>query len=192
MRGPFDALFGIDDALGEVVASATQPALGAIKLAWWREALERLDSQPPPAEPRLQAVAAQLLSRGIRGGEIAELVPGWATLLDESPDSGLVAGRGAVLFGLAARLLGVEFDGMAAAGGLYAAVDAARRLHDRGRLSAAEHLGRARFPRQARPLTALAALAARDVKRPQDDSWEPQATPGRSFTILRHRLTGVV
>ena len=66
--------------------SSTQPALGAIRLAWWREALERLDTSPPPPEPRLQAVATELLPRGVTGAMLAELEDGWAALLDEEPD----------------------------------------------------------------------------------------------------------
>ena len=46
LRPAFDALLAIDDAMAEIVATATQPALAAIKLAWWREALEKLDHAP--------------------------------------------------------------------------------------------------------------------------------------------------
>ena len=52
--------------MGDVVARSTEPALGAIKLAWWRERLEELDHGKVPAEPRLQAAAAELLPREIR------------------------------------------------------------------------------------------------------------------------------
>ena len=79
-------------------ARATEPALAAIKLAWWREQLEKLDTEAPPAEPRLQAARAELLPRGIKGEELAALEMGWAALLDESPDARLVEelGRGLV------------------------------------------------------------------------------------------------
>ena len=70
VRPAYDALFGIDDALADVVTSSTQPALGAIRLAWWREALERLDTKPPPPEPRLQAVASELIPKGLASGRI--------------------------------------------------------------------------------------------------------------------------
>ena len=73
LRPAFDALFAIDDVMAEIVASSTQPALGAIRLAWWREALDRLDHHPPPPEPRLQAVAAHLLSRGVTGAALATI-----------------------------------------------------------------------------------------------------------------------
>src|SRR5215218_8523335 len=94
LRPAFNALFGIDDAMAEVVASSSQPALGAIRLAWWREALERLDTNAPPPEPRLRAAAAELLSRGIRGADLAGLEDGWAALLDEHPDIERIGRRG--------------------------------------------------------------------------------------------------
>jgi phytoene synthase len=192
LRSAFDALFDIDDALSGVVVGSTQPALGAIKLAWWRDALERLDGGPPAGEPRLQAVASELLPRGISGGEVAALAPGWATLLDEQPDPGLVGQRGVTLFNLAGHLLGAPPAGVAGAGALYAMVQVARRQNDAGWLDQAAASGLGRSPRKARPLTALAALAARDVRRKRGQGWEPEATPGRSLTILRHRLTGAL
>ena len=74
----------------DVVATSTQPALGAIRLAWWREALKGSIPMPPPPEPRLQAVATELLPRGVSGRTPA-LEDGWATLLDEEPDIERVA-----------------------------------------------------------------------------------------------------
>ena len=188
LQPAFDALFAIDDALGEVVVRATDPALAAIKLAWWREALVRLDHAPPPPEPRLKAVAEELLPHGISGAALSEIEAGWATLLDEQPDDALISMRGAVLFQLGARLLCVNDAGLSDAGALYAQIDVARRgIHDTR--SSADALGGLRFPRRARPLSALAALAARDGRRPGPD-WEAEATPGRAAALLWHRLTG--
>src|SRR5687767_483499 len=93
LRPAFDALLDVDDAMAMVVARATEPALAAIKLAWWRESLEQLDTGPPPAEPRLQAAARELLARGIAGRELAALEAGWATLLNESPQIAMVEVR---------------------------------------------------------------------------------------------------
>lgn len=188
LRPAFDALFSLDDALADVVARANEPVLGAIKLAWWRESLEKLDHEPPPQEPRLRAVAADLLPRAISGKELAGMEPGWATLLDERPDNKLIEQRGAILFQIGARLLGVSDAGLSDAGALYAQIDVARRGIDDGR-STANALGAIRFTRRARPLSALAALASRDLRR-RDVDWEPQATPGRAWALLRHRLTG--
>ena len=77
--------------MADVVVRSTQPALAAIKLAWWRERLEELDQGKVPAEPRLQAAAKELVPRGITGAELAGLEDGWAALLEELPGSQRVA-----------------------------------------------------------------------------------------------------
>jgi phytoene synthase len=190
LRPAFDALFGIEDAMVEVVTSSTQPALGAIRLAWWREALERLDSKSPPPEPRLQAAAAELLSRGISGAELAGLEDGWSTLLEEQPDVDRIGRRGARLFAIAARLLGASDPMLDAAGRMFAHGEAARKGLTSDQAVEIESLSRHRFPRRLRPLTALARLAARDIK--QAPAVEPEATPGRAAALLSHRLFGTV
>ena len=192
LRPAFDALFGIDDALAEVVTSSTQPALGAIRLAWWREALERLDTNPPPPEPTLQAAAAELLPRGISGKELAGLEDGWATLLDEEPDIERVGERGARLFAIGAKLLGADDEHLDPAGRLYAYELVRRRNLIPAPYPTEEMhmLARHRFPRALRPLTALARLAARDAK--QSPALEPEAMPGRAAALLTHRLFGMV
>src|SRR5215217_5771226 len=73
LRAAFDALFAIDDATGEIVVRSTQPALGAIKLAWWRERLAELDQGIVPDEPRLQAAVAELLPRGVSGADLSRI-----------------------------------------------------------------------------------------------------------------------
>ena len=187
VRPAFDALFAIDDSMGEIVATATQPALGAIRLAWWREALVRLDTGPPPPEPRLQAVAEHLLPRGVSGARLSGIEDGWATLLDEEPDGERVAMRGERLFAIGAALLGGDDGTLPEAGRLFALNDVARRgLLKTGRPSVARH----RFARRLRPLTALAKLAVRDLNR--DSSPEPEATPGRALALLSHRLFGTI
>lgn len=192
MRPAFDALFGIEDALLDVVTSSTQPALGAIRLAWWREALERLDTSPPPPEPRLQAAAVELLPRGVSGEMLAGLEDGWATLLDEEPEIERIGESGARLFAIGAKLLGADDRSVDSAGRLYA-----QELARRKQLVPVPHptkemhlLAGHRFPRRLRPLTALARLAARDVK--QAPAIEPEATPGRAAALLSHRLFGTV
>ena len=186
LRPAFDALFAIDDVMADVVVSSTQPALGAIRLAWWREALERLDHAPAPAEPRLQAAAGHLLPRGVSGAMLAPLEDGYATLLDEEPHGDRIGAGGAALFAIGARLLRADDPKLAGAGRLYAFARAARRglaalPND---LTAPSH----RFPSSLRPLTAFARLAARDVSRAPN--LEPEATPGRALALVRHRLGG--
>ena len=183
LRPAFDALFRLDDAMAEVVGTAREPMLATIKLAWWRDSLEKLDSEAPPAEPRLQAVARELLPRGLSGSSLAALEDGWAALLEEAPDEGRLAARGVVLFSLAARLLGDDGHGLAQAGRLWAAADLARRF---GRALPTP----ADLPpvhKRVRPLTGLAALANRDARA---EALEAEATPGRAWVLLKNRYLG--
>ena len=170
--------------MADVVTRSTQPSLAAIKLAWWRKRLEELDQGKLPAEPRLQAAAAELLPRGISGAELAEIEDGWAALLQETPDAERALDRGAKLFELGARLLDGEAPGLLApAGRLYAAGSLQRRGLAPAGASAITPLQR--VPSAYRCLTGLAALARRDLHRR-----EAEATPGRAWTLLRHQLTG--
>ena len=180
--------------MGDVVARSTQPALAAIKLAWWRERLEELDQGKVPAEPRLQAAAKELLPRHVTGHELAEIEAGWATLLQEQPETDVAIQRGANLFKLAARLLGSEFwQGLDVAGGAYAAGGLVRRGFRLNLVASADDGEKGQFlpsaPTRLRSLTALVALAVRDLER-RDATIEREATPGRAWTLLRHRITG--
>ena len=187
LRPAFDALFAIDDALGEVVASSTQPALGAIRLAWWRDALERLDSSAPPPEPRLQAAAAELLARGVSGASLARIAEGWAALFDEVRDAEAIAARGEALFAAGARLLGSNDAQVTEAGRYFALADVARRGLAPPLAVAIRPL---RIARPLRPLTAFARLAVRDLHH--GEPFEPEATPARAMALLAHRWTGRV
>ena len=174
------------------MTTSSQPALGAIRLAWWREALERLDKSQVPPEPRLQAAASELLQRGVSGQLLAGLEDGWATLLDEAPDVERVAQRGGRLFAIGATLLGASDPLLDWAGRLYA-IEIARRLRLAPVLEPRDEFDRLaghRFPRRLRPMTAFARLAARDVR--QAPAIEPEATPGRAAALLSHRLFGTV
>jgi 15-cis-phytoene synthase len=183
-------LFAIEDAMADVVAKSSQPTLGAIKLAWWRERLEELDGGQVPAEPRLQGAASELLPRGISGADLAQLEEGWAGLFYDPADLALVTEHGTRLFAIGAKLLGVRFDDatIGVAGRLFAGVDVGRReLIDI--IPGSSGRGGPTIPWSVRPLTGLAALAARDLKR-GGRPFESEATPARAWTLLWHRLTG--
>ena len=174
-------------SLGAVVASSTQPALGAIRLAWWRDALERLDVSPPPPEPRLQAVARELLTRGVSGAALARIAEGWAALFDEVRDAAAIGARGEALFAVGARLLGSDHPQVTEAGRYFGLADVARRGLSPILPVPIRPL---RFHRAVRPLTALARLAVRDLRH--GEPFEPEATPGRAMALLVHRWSGRV
>lgn len=189
LRPAFEALWQVDAAMGDVVARSTQPALAAVKLAWWRERLEELDRGAIPAEPRLQAVATQLLSRGVTGAELGEIEDGWATLLEETVDAARVAERGARLFALGARLLGRDEAQVREAGALYALVSVGRRgVPELLEEAKARGIDRRRFPKPLRSLTGLARLAVRDLKH--GPPFDEEGSPPRLAAVLRHGWSG--
>ena len=130
------ALLALDRVLGRIVAATGEPIVGQMRLTWWHDALERLDSDGPPAEPTLVALAQHVLPV-VAGGELARLIDGWEVLLepvDAAALAGFGAARGGTLFALAARLLGGE--AVAGAGEGWALADLSR--HHRDRFVAAE------------------------------------------------------
>lgn len=190
LRPAFDAMFGIEDALLDVARTSTQPALGAVRMAWWRDSLERLDEHPPPPEPRLQACTSELLPRGVRGARLAAIADGYLALFDEAPDAARIAAAGAATFRCAAALLGAQDPLLEPAGSRHSAARAYRfgllaAIPERG-----ESLAGHRFAKALRPLTGLARLATRDLRRGSDI--EPEATPARAAALLAHRLTGTI
>ena len=81
-RPAVEALWRLDAAFAAILATGTQPMISQMRLAWWREALERLDRAPPPAEPVLQALAAHVLPQ-VTGAELAAMEEGWLMLLSD-------------------------------------------------------------------------------------------------------------
>ena len=200
-RGALAALFQVDRAMGDVVRTTKEPMLGPIRLAWWRERLEELDTGAgAPAEPRLEMVAHRLLPRGVSGADLAALEDGWLKLFDPLPwsvETGeAIWFRGNLLFALGARLLVQQDERIQGAGGLWALTDAARHCSDAASRAMlldqarafARRLGGERFVTTLRPLSALAALAIRDCRR--GEPLEPEGTPGRAAAMLRHRFSG--
>lgn len=198
LRPAVEALWRLDVALGAVVARAGDPMVSRIRLAWWRDSLERLDREPPPAEPVLEAVAAHILPAGVGGAELAETEEGWAVLLAPGPlgpdDLDVyAAARGGRLFLHTARLLGETDPAVAAAGEKWALVDLARHSADEADVRAALDAARSRagpavWPVTLRPLGMLAALARRDARTA--GALEAPGSPARILRMLRHRLTG--
>jgi phytoene synthase len=198
-RPGLHALWALDEALGKVVAIGREPMIRQIRLAWWREALERLDREPPPKEPVLEGLAAQLLPAGISGASLSEVEDGWAALLGDEPIAGgeldrYAAKRGGLMFRFGGQLLGETNSTIEAAGEVWALVDLARHSSEPSDVEAALEAARSRalprrWPKPLRPLGMLAVLAARDLVRGASQ-WEQPGTPPRTARMLRHRLTG--
>jgi phytoene synthase len=167
-------LWNLDLALADIVSTSTDPRLGEIRLAWWRERLDDLDSESPAAgEPRLGAIHRHLMTM-TNGATLSELPIAWAPLLYPFPWGADVADglreRGRLLFGIGAQILGNDGVEAEAAGALWSLVDGAEHCSDKqsrdfllGEAKAAIAEVPRRMPREVRPLTVLAALAAHDL-----------------------------
>jgi phytoene synthase len=197
-RAGLDALWRLDVTLGAVLAGGREPMVARIRLAWWREALERLDTAPPPPEPVLRALAVHVLPGGVAGAALAAMEEGWSILLAEAALDAealqtYAKARGGLLFRHSARLLGAA-DEFEPAGARWALVDLARRTarpaEAAAALEAAASIARdAAWPKQLRPLAMLSLLARRDVER-RSRPLERQGAPGRMLRLMKYRLTG--
>ncbi|WP_375403263.1 squalene/phytoene synthase family protein [uncultured Sphingomonas sp.] len=189
------ALLALDDALGAVLRRAREPMLARMRYAWWFEALEGLDTAPPPAEPVLRAVAAAVLPCGVTGAALAGMIDGWEAIGDEGPiDDAMLTtfaeARGGTLFDAMARVCGAADAQTRTAGEGWALVDLATAMSDpavaaRARAMAAERLQTAtesRWSREGRALGALTLIARFEL--------EGRSPAGRVGRLLMHRLTG--
>lgn len=193
-----NALWALDDAMGRVLATGREAMIARIRLAWWREALERLDREPAPKEPVLEGLAAFVLPAGITGAELGEMEPGWALLPGDLPITAdelesYAKARGGTLFRVSARLLGGDLP-VEAAGEAWALADLARHSTEKADVDAALAAARlrtlpSRWPKTLRPLGMLASLTQRDLSR-GPARWEEAGSPPRVARMLRHRLTG--
>lgn len=195
-RAALVALVELDETLGAILRTTRQPLVGQMRLAWWRDALLALDQRPPPAEPVLRAVAAQLLTRDVTGAGLAGMVEGWEALLAEpigQDEVNLFAvARGGGLFRAAKVVLGARDPMIGEAGEGWALADFSANVADpeisrRAAALAAERLDlvfEQRWSRAARPLGALALLARADLRG------TPAGSPRRISRLLHHRLTG--
>ena len=192
-RPALEALWRLDAAFAAILAGGTQPLISQMRLAWWREALERLDEAPPPAEPLLQALAAHVQPK-VSGAELAAMEAGWLILLSDSPLSGeelasYASLRGGLLFQYSARLLGDPVFPVRDAGRLWALADLARHSRRGENVKVSRPESQVKWPPELRPLGMLAVLARRDLERPEQD-FEKAGSPARILRMVRHRLMG--
>lgn len=192
-RPALAALLALDDALATLLRTTREPAIGQIRLAWWRERLEGIDAGMVPAEPVLQALSAS----GLKGAVLVPIVDGWEVLIEDQLDRAALArfaeGRGTLFMAAG----GGEGDPLAEAGRGWALADLARHLGDAGEAAEARAMASSlldaatarRWSREGRALGAMAHLARRDLAL-ADGEAPPIGSPRRVGRLLWHRLTG--
>ncbi len=197
-RPALTALFALDDTLAAILRSTREPLIGQMRLTWWYEALDRLDTAPAPVEPVMAALQIEVLPLGVSGAMLGKLTDGWEVLLEPDLDAAAIErfgrDRGRRLFDLAATILTVSDDRIGLAGEGWALADLAQKLTDTSarelaRVRASKLLDQAlrgRWPSSARALGALAVSARFDMM-------QHPAAPGSPTRVARlawHRLTG--
>ncbi|KQM66830.1 MULTISPECIES: squalene/phytoene synthase family protein [unclassified Sphingomonas] len=192
-RAALSALLALDTALGDVVRSTTQPALGQIRLAWWREQLAKLDGAAPPAMPVLEALYADVLPLGVGGTDLSGIVDGWDVLIEEETldDAALqrfAEERGGRLFALAAAILGGDAAVARRLGQGWALFDLARHQSEPATAARADALAQTALTGSlagvARSLGMLALSARLEL------AGVPQGGPKRAARLMWFGLAG--
>ena len=168
-RLPTLALFALDTRLAGLLRNSREPMLAQLRLAWWRENLERSSDDWPAGEP----LFAALRSWGGRHTALRSLVDGWEALTGQAPlpaeaIEAMATGRGDA-FAALSQALDKPDDAEAARqlGRRWALADLAMRLtnaQERDTVHAmldAEPGGKVRVSRALRPLLVLQGLAER-------------------------------
>jgi phytoene synthase len=170
VRGPLSIALQFDRRLARIVARTSEPMLGQMRLAWWREALAKPRDHRPRGDAVLDAIGVHWEGRE---SALAPMVDAWEVLViaeklgpEEAASFG--AGRGAFFAGLAdGEASGLVAARLGLAGRRWALADAAAGVSDTAEravlvaagLAPGEGVGR--IPRALRGLAVLEALALR-------------------------------
>lgn len=173
VRAALSTALGLDRRLARIVARTTEPMLGQMRLAWWREALNKPVAERPRGDAVLDALGQQWAGRE---AALIAMVDGWevlasASALGSKEIAAFGAGRGAFFGALIDNGPRTDQDRVTAAAFRWALADAATAVSDpdeRARLIAAG-LARGddggRLPKDLRGLAVLDALARRSLRR---------------------------
>lgn len=173
VRGPLSIALQLDRRLARIVARTTEPMLGQMRLAWWRDALGKPVAERPRGDVVLDGIGQHWAGQE---AALVQMVDGWEELvtaeqLGEAEAVTLGVGRGAFFAALAPDAAPAATGRLAAAGFRWAMADAAARVSDEGEratliaagLTQADRGGR--LPAGLRGVAVLEALALRALRR---------------------------
>ena len=81
-RSVWLAAFALDGRIGRMVLGASEPLLGQMRLAWWRDQLALPESARPQGDPLLDLIGTEWAGHE---RALSDLVDGWEALLGERP-----------------------------------------------------------------------------------------------------------
>lgn len=82
MRDPLRIFFELDARLARIVAGTTEPMLGQMRLAWWRDVLKQEAAERPQGDAVLDGIGAHWQGRS---AELIPLVDAWEHMLADPP-----------------------------------------------------------------------------------------------------------
>ena len=147
-RPAWTALVLLDHRLSRAVAGASEPLIGQLKLAWWRDRMREPASRWPLGEPLLAALRSFDGERAV----LEALVDGWEGLIDAEADGGELS-----------RLAEARADAVAALARIFGCVSDLQTIATLARQWTLPRQGASaaiRLPRALRPLLILANLPA--------------------------------
>ena len=185
VRGPMATAFQLDRRLARIVARTTEPMLGQMRLAWWREALGKPVADRPRGDVVLDAISTEWAGRE---AALAAMVDGWEVLvtadrLDREAIEAFGTQRSAFFGALDGNLHPAAAEKVATAGFRWAMADAACSVSDAGERTTliAAGLSRTSTPermlRSLRGLAVLDALALRALQRGGRPMMEGKGAP---------------
>lgn len=184
------ALFALDATLAKLARHTREPVAAQLRLAWWRDALGKLEAGPVAGQPLLAALHDEVLPAGVSGAALVRIVDGWESLI-VADLAEYARERGGGLFEAAAGVLRAADPWLSEAGEGWALADLALTSPDgvigrEARLLAEPRLAlaRPRTSRAGRPLAALSLSARHDL------AGSPEGSPRRIARLLKLRLTG--
>ena len=194
-RPALSAFFALDARLGQIAAKTTEPALGQMRLAWWREVL----SQPVHNRPKGDVVLGAL-SEYWEGSEasLIDAVDAWEVLiasekLSAQEVSTFAEGRVSPLVRIARQISDTNIKDVQRMTEVWALADITPRISDedeRAAILEITHLRTAhagQLPKPLRGLAVLHALARRSLARGGRPMLEGR---GAALTALRVAMIG--
>lgn len=161
LREPLRIFFELDGRLARIVAATSEPMLGQMRLAWWRDTLGKPVDERPSGDFVLDAIGQHWAGHE---HALVRLVDGWEEMLAEQLDQSAAIrfgeGRGAA-FAALAEIAGVEAS-TAVPAERWALTDAAVHIPDGDERDMLIALANAKTDQSAlaKPLRGLAVLDA--------------------------------
>ena len=195
LRPALTAFFAFDARLGQIATKTTEPALGQMRLAWWRDMLSQPVDDRPKGDVVLEAIS---LHWAEREASLIEAVDAWEILIASEKLSAqdielFVEGRVGPIVRIGEHVIDTNKKNMQPMAQIWALADIAYRVSDDDERATILRIARARLghagrmTKSLRGIAVLHALARRSLERGGRPMLEGR---GDALTALRVGLIG--